>query len=165
MTGVARNLWKWEGMVAGGAAALMVLVGCENGNDVEYLSIEPSSVENDAYVVDLGEIPAGAPWMYGVEFWNIAEEAWTMDLSTTAGDEAAVSIRCDQEYDCGYVGPLAHSEWTFEIIPGAPGSQGEVRGIVALNDADTADFLTSSALVVRWSVCSPSQVGCGDSEL
>ena len=155
-------------LVHGGVAVLGLVLagvstGCRSTESVEYLTVEPASVENDAFVVDAGMVPAGVATVVEVEFWNIGDEAWRMSLTPTGGDVGAVSVRCEQDYDCTYVAPRSHSIWTFEVAAGTAGHSGALDTLVSLESAVGAEPLDATAVVLQWTTCGDGGPPCEES--
>ncbi|MCK6529006.1 hypothetical protein L6R50_16085 [Myxococcota bacterium] len=157
MSNVWESLRRWSpslALLAGLAAA-----GCDVADAVTYLDVDPSVRDGRDFVSDLGELPAGASAEVSVEFWNVGDRAWRMSFD--ALDSPGVSFRCDQEYDCGYVGPSRHSEWTAIVPAGVPGQASVLDVGVILVDADTGEQIEYANLRLLWRACGEGGASCG----
>lgn len=158
------NAWEfprhWFPYLSLALLAGLAATGCDMVDAVTYLDVDPSVRDGRDFVSDLGELPAGATAEVFVEFWNVGDRPWRMSFDALDSPDG-VTFRCDQAYDCGFVGPSRHSAWTAVVPAGVPGQESALDVGVILVDADTGEQIDYANVRLLWRACGEDGASCG----
>jgi len=139
---------------------LLAAGGCAVAERVDYVEVEPSQREGDDFLMDLGLLRSGTQIAHDVEFWNVSDRPWRMEIDTDTTGGVPTEYACQQEYDCSYVGPTHYSVWTVLFEPGRPGTDGLSELGVLIVDEATDEPLDWRLVRLQWRACGDSETPC-----